>query len=352
MKLLLQPKPLMGRLLCSSAIGQIGLIGYFGWGNFGDEVFLNQWRDVLGTGCTFRVNDLLQKPYISRPADAVAADAEAFVIGGGDLIRTEAVSSLYWNRAWTEKPLVISGVGVAQESGRNRSDVIPRLKSFVARAQILSFSARDPASQRWIRENLNPLVEVKLVPDLAYAALHQRPSRRQRSLRTVGLVLNKLVTTYDLNVLASLLEAEAAGALKVRLLVLATGIQRETEIAQLKVHRLEGRAEVFSTIAEMVQAIGQVDILYSAKFHGLVAASAQGVPSRSLRDTSKAKNLSLRLGMPQMMSMTIPKSLPVAADVCTESSVLAHYGKNFGELARAELADVKAALQTLPKSNY
>lgn len=342
--------PLLGRQLCSSAFGRTGLIGYFGWGNFGDEVFLSQWRDLLGSDRTFRVNDLLQKPYTSRPAAAVAADAEAFVIGGGDLIRTESISSLYWNRAWTEKPLVISGLGVAQESGRHRSDVIPRLKSFMAGAHILSFSARDPASQRWIQENLDPSVEVKLVPDLAYAALYPKPPRQQRSLRTVGMVLNKSVTPYDLKVLAALLEAEAVGALRLRLLVLATGIQREKEIAQLKSNRLESRAETFSTVSEMVQAIGQIDILYSAKFHGLVAASAQGIPSRSLRQTSKAESLSLRLGMPQMTSMMIPKSLPAVADVCTESEALARHGNSLRELARAELADVRAALQTVSNS--
>lgn len=305
---------------------------------------------MLGSGRTFRVNDLLQKPYTSQPAAAVASGAEAFVIGGGDLIRTDSISSLYWNRAWTAKPLVISGIGVAQESGRHRSDVIPRLKSFMASAQILSLSARDLASQHWIRENLDPSVDVKLVPDLAYAALHPEVTRQQRSLRTVGVVLNKSVTPHDLQVLSALLEAESEGALRLRLLVLATGIQRVKEIAQLQVHRLESRAEVFSNISEMVQAIGELDFLYSAKFHGLVAASAQGIPSRSLRKTSKAEGLALRLGVPQMTSMIIPKSLPADGDVCSESAALVRHGKSFGELASAELADVKTALQSVSRS--
>jgi polysaccharide pyruvyl transferase WcaK-like protein len=327
--------------------GRVGLIGYFGWGNFGDELFLSQWQEVIGVAQTFRVNDLLQKPYTSRPAAVVAEDSEAFVIGGGDLIRTESISSLYWNRAWTEKPIVISGVGVARESDRQRSDVVPRLKSFIASAQILSFSARDPESLRWIEENLRPSVEVRLVPDLAYAAVHAGHSRPRRQMKTVGVVLNKRITAHDLNVFESLMEAESAGVLKLRLLVLATGVQRDHELEQLELHGLHDRAETFEGVADMVKAIGGVDLLYSAKFHGLVVASSQGIPSRSLRRTSKAVSLSTCLGMPMMTSMTIPRALPSRAELDAESNQLSRLGPALGSLARAELEHVRSVLETV-----
>lgn len=326
--------------------GRIGLLGYFGWGNFGDELFLSQWQETIGVARTFRVNDLLQKPYTSRPAAVVAEDAEAFVIGGGDLIRTESISSLYWNRAWTEKPIVISGVGVAQESNRQRSDVVPRLKRFMASAHILSFSARDPESRRWIEENLRPSVEVRLVPDLAYAAVHAGHSKPRQHVETVGVVLNKRITAHDLSVFESLSEAESVGMIKLRLLVLATGVQRDLEFEQLKLHGLENRAESFEAVADMVKAIGGVDLLYSAKFHGLVVASSQGIPFRSLRRTSKAESLLACLGLPPMTSMTIPKALPLQAELHAESIALSRHGPTLGGLARAELEHVKNALET------
>jgi polysaccharide pyruvyl transferase WcaK-like protein len=321
---------------------RIGLIGYFGWGNFGDELFFQQWQTVLGEDRTFRVNDLLQKPYTTRPAVDVAGGADAFLIGGGDLIRTESISSLYWNKAWTSRPLVISGIGVAQETERRRSDVVPRLRQFMADAHILSLSARDAESQAWIEEQLCPPVEVRLVPDLAYAAVSRlKPAvGRPDDACTVGVVLNKRVTDRDVEILAALLRAEEAGQLKLRLMVLATGQQRDQEIELLRQYGHESRAEVFSGVPEMIAAIAGLDVLYSAKFHGLVVASALGIPSRSLRTTSKATGLAKRLGLPQMTSGVNPAVVPARSALGPEAIQLAEVAPGLNALAAAEVEHV------------
>lgn len=326
---------------------RIGLIGYFGWGNFGDELFLRQWQSALGEDCSFRVNDLLQKPYTNRPAVDVADAADAFLIGGGDLIRTESISSLYWNRAWTRRPLVISGIGVAQETERRRTDVVPRLRTFMADARILSLSARDAESKTWIEENLCPRVEVRLVPDLAYAAvpLSGPEAAPHDGTRIVGVVLNKQVTDRDVDVMEAFLRAEQRGLVKLRLLVLATGVQRDQEIEQLRVHGLDNRAELFCGVPEMIAAIAGLDVLYSAKFHGLVVAAAQGIPSRSLRTTSKAIGLAKRLGVPQMMAEADPALIPCWPALRAEAVHLAGMAPGLRALAAAEVEHVTRTLQ-------
>lgn len=327
---------------------RIGLIGYFGWGNFGDELFFDQWQAALGEANTFRVNDLLHKPYTSRPAAEVADEADAFLIGGGDLIRTESISPLYWNRSWTARPLVISGIGVAQETERRRSDVVPRLRTFMAEARILSLSARDAESQAWIEEQLCPPVEVRLVPDLAYAATPplSLPTVHGEEPCTVGLVLNKGVTDGDLAVLNALLAAEDAGLVKLRLLTLATGLQREHELEQLRKHGHESRAEVYSGVPEMIAAIAAVDLLYSAKFHGLVVASALGIPSRSLRLTSKARGLARSLGMPKMTAGIDLAVVPTRSGLRAEAAQLAVAAPGLSALAAAEVEHVTRCLRT------
>lgn len=273
---------------------QVGLVGFFGWGNFGDELFFQQWTNRPNWH-SFRVNDLTAKPYFSRPAIDVAADADALVIGGGDLIRTEAISPLYWNRAWIDRPLVISGIGVAEESGVQRADVVPRLRQFFQAANILSLSARDVRSQRWIESNLQPTLPVRLVPDLAFGieapAVQQRNSDDGAHVPIIGLVFNKHYCESDMRLAEDLRAAHLAGKINLRILVLATGQQLATERALLLDLNFRVPFEVFDSVDQMVRGIAGLDLLYSAKFHGLVVAARHGIPSISLRTTSKAISL-------------------------------------------------------------
>jgi polysaccharide pyruvyl transferase WcaK-like protein len=45
---------------------KIGLIGFFGWGNFGDELFLEVYKEYLGNDFDIEViHDMDKKPYFS-----------------------------------------------------------------------------------------------------------------------------------------------------------------------------------------------------------------------------------------------------------------------------------------------
>ncbi|OFI39656.1 hypothetical protein BIU82_00915 [Arthrobacter sp. SW1] len=279
----------------------VGLVGFFGWGNFGDELFAAQWKALLGEDRAKPVHDLLAKPYFSRPIDSVLAGFDALVIGGGDLIRTESISQLYWNRAWKSKPLLVSGIGVATESGRNRPDVAGRLRSFLAESSVLSFSVRDAGSRDWIEKHVRPGFEVDVVPDLGFASLHDAGTPEPSDgAPVVGLVLNKGVTARDLEVRSMLLDLEQNGAIRLRHLVLATGTQRRQEVEQLAAAGIPASVtETFDSVPAMAAAVAACDIVISSKFHGLVAGFANGKPCWSLKDTSKARALMMALGRQQ-----------------------------------------------------
>lgn len=327
---------------------RIGLVGCFGWGNFGDELFFRQWSTQLKSFDTFRANDLLEKPYFSRSAKLVAAEADVLVIGGGDLIRTESISSLYWNRAWTQRPLIVSGVGVAEESGVDRPDVIPRLRDFFHSADLLSLSARDPISQDWIVRHLEPPVPVRVVPDLAFAVEGVRRCgdiERQQSIPVVGLALNKLCTDSDTLLANALIDAHLKGEIHLRILALAFGHQLVLERAILDKLSLRRPIEVFDTVEDMIRAISELDLLYSAKFHGLVVAARMGIPSRSLSSTSKAKNLAKLCSLVELVSDT-PWRLDDAQQAMGEPFDFSTEIEPMIVAARAELSDVRDTISS------
>ena len=150
-------------------MARIGLVGFFGWGNYGDELFLRQWQQSLGAHHEVAVvHDQLSAPYFSRQASEVAAEFDAFVIGGGDLVIPNKISPLYWNRAWLQRPVYISGVGVPTWIKHRAPDVIERLRNFFQHPNVKHVSARDEESAQWIRRHLEPRVSVRVHADLAY----------------------------------------------------------------------------------------------------------------------------------------------------------------------------------------
>lgn len=325
----------------------VGLIGFFGWGNFGDELFFQEWTKVLGHGNCFRANDLLKKPYFTSTAAAVAAKSSALIIGGGDLIRIEAISSLYWNRAWLARPIAISGIGVAEESGFHRPDVVPRLREFFHKANILSLSARDVRSKNWIESTLDPAIPVRLVPDIAFGVDFHGDNRcsrdGRRSTPTIGLALGKFVSDREVELIGALVAAHTNRSIRLRVLVLAAGVQLADELALLRALQLENRAEVFATVDEMIDAIGGLDLLYSAKFHGLIVAAGHGIPSYSLRTTSKAVSLAEScqlVGLLEERTWRLRDALQRIGEAVVTDEIAA-----WGQSARTEVRHVAAAVE-------
>ncbi|MEE2528801.1 polysaccharide pyruvyl transferase family protein [Pseudarthrobacter sp. J75] len=321
----------------------IGLVGFFGWGNFGDELFAEQWTRIFSQGAR-PVNDLLAKPYFSRSAATVAADFDALVIGGGDLIRTENISQLYWHRAWKTKSIVVSGIGVATESGHVRPDVMERLRSFLDEADVLKFSVRDADSQAWVQQNLAPRFRIDLVPDLGFAALGAQDMLAPvADVPTVGLVFNRKIQASDLRVRQQLVEMQQSGAIRLRQLVLARGVHRDMELAELLSSGVTEEVETFESVADMAAGVAGCEYLLSAKFHGLVAALANGRMCWSLRETAKAKSLMKMLGLSEM----VPGNGVVQASInagATLSPRQLGMVSNFIQEARAELENVRSVL--------
>ncbi|XOT95774.1 polysaccharide pyruvyl transferase family protein, partial [Alcaligenes pakistanensis] len=124
----------------------IGLVGFFGWGNFGDELFVRVFEEWLGKSYELKImNDLTHKPYFSRPLEELVDEVDAIVIGGGDLIIPWAMSDLYWREEYLKKPVFIVGVGVPTWSESNPK-IVDRYKKFLTHENVKHVNVRDMES--------------------------------------------------------------------------------------------------------------------------------------------------------------------------------------------------------------
>ncbi|WP_309133840.1 polysaccharide pyruvyl transferase family protein [Cellulomonas sp.] len=286
-------------------MARIGLVGFFGWGNYGDELFLELWRQRLGRFHDVKVvHDLLHEPYFSRRAAEVAGEYDAFVIGGGDLVIPTKISSLYWNSAWLSKPVFIAGVGVPTWMKSENRDVVERMSKFFQHPNVRYIGARDDESADWIRRRLQPTVPVTSHADLVFSM--DMPPARTYERPTVGLVVRQQRSGgADLSrVEAACREIAAQGYDIARIVLgnLGTG-ERDVEVASAL--DVPGEVLYSESTDEMSSNLGGLEALISMKFHGTVVATAYGVPSIVLSSTSKSQNLYRRIDrLPLLSSLT------------------------------------------------
>jgi len=308
-------------------MARIGLVGFFGWGNYGDELFLDNWLRTIGIHHEVAVvHDMLAAPYFSRQASEVAAEFDALVIGGGDLVIPNKISPLYWNRAWLAKPIYISGVGVPTWIKQQAPDVMERLRTFFQHPNVRHIGARDTESAEWIRRHLTPRVAVETHADLAFnlslppAATFDNP--------TVAINLRTHRAGSDPTALVSVCRTMRERGYDVVNLVLGTG---KTRVADLEVARAFPFEEQIilesESIDELSSFLGGVDVLISNKFHGTVVATMYGVSSVVLSSTTKSRNLYTRLDRrpllstnedPDMMEKVDLAAMPVSRSAVRE----------------------------------
>lgn len=317
---------------------KVGLIGFFGWGNYGDELFLDQWHRVLDSSFDAQpIHDLLRAPYFSRDPKTVAQDYDAFVIGGGDLVIPNKVSELYWNEAWLSKKVYIAGVGVPTWIKNENPRVVAHMSRFFQHPNVQYIGVRDAESAEWIRQNLNPRIPVRVHPDLVYSMPLPEP-RRYAEDKVLGISVrqrrNEKVDDYS--ALTAMVEVARERGYAIKVLVLSNG---RTGAADLKAtERLPFHPfEVIhsESMDELTAALGGLDVLASMKFHGSLVASMYGVPSIVLSPTTKSRNLYQSLGRTELLSHLNDTNMAdkleaaqtrIAADVIARQVEGAHRG--------------------------
>lgn len=267
---------------------KVGLVGYYGWGNYGDEFF----KDVLKTklpGVSFKLmHDVGEGGKLSLDnIDENVESVDAILIGGGDLVIPYAMSPLYWREEFLRKPVVVYGVGVPRWGGYD-NDVVMKMRAFMQHPAIKNITARDQESADWITAQLKPAVSVGCMPDIVCAYQHRHVIPRDRAF---GVVLRHQGNGLDRASVKALLDQVRARGYHPRILMLATDKTLSDDFES--VGRLDlGDADIIvrSNLEALTDELLSCDRVASMKFHGCVVALSHNIPCLALSQANKFKN--------------------------------------------------------------
>lgn len=288
---------------------RIGLVGFFGWGNFGDELFLEAHRQRLADLVDVNpLNEITRKPYFKRPVDEVIADYEAFVIGGGDLVIPWQVSELYWKEEYLRKPVYVIGVGVPTWGGIKPS-ALEHYRRFFRSENVRLVLTRDKESADWINKHIEPSVPAAPHTDLVCAM--RLPKLDVPASRTLGIVVRQRKHGDDFSQVRALCTRAKALGYNIRHIVLGTGITGEADFQVASELAVDGEEIIYDDRLDVLcKAIGSCQMLASMKFHGTVVASMYGVPSIVLSATDKSRNFMRIVQREELLSSFSAEDLP------------------------------------------
>ncbi len=299
------PEPGSGRRLRHPAgtRPRVGLVGFYGPGNYGDELFLDVFREHLGTAMDLDVVfDSPRRPYFARPVRDIVREHDAIIIGGGDLLIPWSLGDRYWLTDYLRRPVHIVGVGVPTWRPAKAS-VVTALSRFLRHRNVRSISVRDEESAAWIREHIRPRVAVEADADLVFA-LTLPAVERPVEPPILGITVRWRQGGDDYSAVRALARRGRDLGYRLRTIVLSTGDVRgrdEAALAELDLAGDDVEHVVSDDLGVLTRAIGECTMLASHKFHGSVVATGYGVPSISMSTTDKNRNLMRRLGRPEFV---------------------------------------------------
>ncbi len=269
---------------------KIGLVGYFGWGNFGDELFVDAHREHLSEHFDLEVvSDMTVAPYLSDARVDSLKDFDAFLIGGGDLINPAAISSLYWRQEYLEKPVFVYGIGVPQPA-KKASKSISYYQEFFRHKNTKCTVLRDIESKRYFDSVIQPAVAAVTYPDAVCAMTLPKAVPSESKLLGVTIRSHGSVVGGYEHVRRAVNQAKELGY-KVRIIVMGNGKLGAADHEVSQDFLEEDEELVYSeSLDDICVAIGECHQLISIKFHGMIVAAMYGVPSLQLSSTAKNRN--------------------------------------------------------------
>jgi polysaccharide pyruvyl transferase WcaK-like protein len=289
---------------------RVGLVGFFGWGNFGDELFVKVFEQWLSQDFDVKVlNDLTSKPYFTRPIEDVLRDVDAIVIGGGDLIIPWTMSELYWKQEYLTKPVFIIGVGVPTW-GDVKPVILERYRRFLVHKNVKYINVRDKESADFITKNISPKLPVRHSADIVFAL--SMPPKRNLSDSYLGIVTrDRRGRVDDLTQVKKLAEKAISEGYKIKHLILGSGDVGIRDMERAPDLDIEGKELIYSeSLNELCLEISSCKMLASMKFHGTVVAINYGIPSIVLSATDKNRNLMRMIERKELLSAINDSTLP------------------------------------------
>lgn len=268
---------------------RIGLVGYFGWGNYGDELFLEVYKRAFA-GHELIFFHTAEPAGLKSDVEDLVDSVDAIVIGGGDLLIPWYKSWLYWDERFLKKPVFIFGIGVPTW-GKINTEVMEHYRRFLSHPNVRLIGLRDAESLAWVQKNLLAEGPFGFWPDMVLAL--DFPVQQPDSNR-VGFVLRHQ-NTYVTEPLYRAAEVVAAANKDLALIFLSTGRSKNDDLEVMRhfdfpnidlIHRdsLQGQSNAIASCSHLV----------SMKFHGVVASYKCRVPFISLSGADKFKSFCMQ----------------------------------------------------------
>lgn len=268
----------------------IGLIGYYGYGNYGDELFFDALSNGFQDFSIKRLYDSLEAPYFNTPVEDKLHQIDAVVIGGGDLVIPWSLSPLYWNPAYLEKPVFIVGVGVPTWQ-KSSPAVVAKMKEFFSHDNVQLIHCRDKESGEWIKENLNPNADIISGTDLVCSLFNPLEYEPTKSPKAIGLVTRSDQNNQEKQkIVPGLLSCMEKGYSLDHINMGIGQTYRNDQLEILEWDIQPRKVCLPNTISEISEFIKGIDILASQKFHGCVVATMMGKGVLSLSRANKFVN--------------------------------------------------------------
>ena len=288
----------------------LGVVGFYGHGNYGDELFLEVFREHLGAA--FELRSLLDPASQHSLADRLGAgirDSGAILIGGGDILIPWTSGTRYWKEIYLRRPVFVAGIGVPAWRAP-MPHAVTRLRSFFRHPSVRFVGTRDPESTAWVEANLQPSAPVRTSPDLV-CGLTLPTVARPPGQPIFGVAVRSRKEPDDLTQVRRLCERAVELGYRVRRIVLATGDVRMRDLEATAGLDLPD-TELISTddLAEISRAIGECSVFATMKFHGVIVATMYGVPSIGLMPTTKTRNFLRSIGRLDLLSAYSNPQLP------------------------------------------
>lgn len=286
----------------------VGIAGFFGAGNYGDELFLSVYKQYFGDEFELRVlADLPRKPFYSRPVEKIVDEVDAIVIGGGDILQPWNSDPRYFNHAFLKKPVFVVGVGVPQyKNAKPTSEaVLRRHTKFLQHPNVQRIGVRDEQSAQWIRKHIHPPREVLVAPDMV-CSLNLPEAHKPEGAPILGIATRQrpnLAEPDDYSRIEELARHAVEKGWRIRHIILGTMEVGRRDVANAEDLDVPGKELVYTEdLDEISRSIGECSAFASMKFHGTVVATMYGIPSIVMIATNKNVNFMKRIGLKANLS--------------------------------------------------
>ena len=294
----------------------IALRGYFGLGNFGDEIFAEIWRRKFAGHNVFidRYNFTLPR---------------TIIIGGGDILFFNGRLSNEFNSSLLQNDFHVYGIGVPQppdlevhEDGVSRPD-----GNAVAMADLLkkarSITCRDARSVEILR-SLG--VDSAVAPDLAFSYRCPVPDITKFQ---PGLVCGLVVFSYDTLEIAkvvALAKAILGLGFSITIIPMVDGRNPFNDIAVCEAiagHLPKDRIHVTDAnipVEHKWSIVRGLDLMVSFKMHPSLAALREAVPTIAITDQEKIRELFKLYGLEDCVFPQVELEVDAVAEAVTRLS--------------------------------